>query len=157
MSMTEIEALKAAIAQFEEALARVGAIAATNEKLVRAYRRQRVIITVLVVLMAVVIATGVVSVVTLVSLRNNTANDAARNAIATLDGCRERNQTNVVVRKRFDNFYTALDALGTTDQFHQFVTNLKDADTKLAVGVKDVDCNKNGAIDAPDYPTDGGP
>lgn len=157
MSMNEIEALQGAIAQFEGALARVEAIATTNEKLVRAYRRQRVIITVLVVLMAVVIATGVVSVVNLISLKHNTEQDADRNAVVILDGCRARNQTNVVVRKRFDNFFKALDALGTSPQFHQFVTNLKAEDDKLAESIKDRDCTFDGVVDASDYPADGGP
>jgi hypothetical protein len=155
MPTAEMQALREAITRFEVALDRVERLAATNEKLVRAYRRQKVIIIILSILLAIVTVLGVVTGIVVFNLKRNTEQDTKRNEIVILDACRARNATNVVVRNRFDNFYNALDGLGTTPQFHQFVADLREKDGHNRI--VDRDCTLDGVVDAADYPADGGP
>jgi hypothetical protein len=156
MPTAEMQALREAINRFEVALDRVERLAATNEKLVRAYRRQKVIIIVLSVLLALVTVLGVVTMTVVFNLARNTEQDAKRNEAVVLDACRGRNATNVVVRKRFDNFYKALLSFDNSASFHQFVTDLRAKDEGENV-IIDRDCTLDGIVDAADYPPDGGP
>ena len=151
MPTEELRVLREQVVRFEHALDRVDALAASNDRLERALRRQRFILIGFGVVVALLILLGVGTLLNQRSIERNSADDAQRLATAALQSCQARNQTNVVVRQRFDNFYSALDALGTTPQFHQFVADLKAKDDAVAV-IKDRDCDLNGSIDDGDYP-----
>lgn len=170
MPTDELASLRASIERFEGAITRVEELQQTterlaaanqklaegNEKVLAANRRQRIIILLLVILSILSVGSAITSSVLMINLKNNTEQDAERAAILRLDGCRARNQTNVVVRNRFDSFYKALDLLAVTPGFHEFVVNLKAEDGKQGP-IVDTDCTLDGTTNGDDYPADGGP
>jgi hypothetical protein len=149
MATEEIRALRDSLTRFDNALERVDALAQKQN-------RQRIIIWVLSGVLGALLIAGSIGIFDLVKVQRNTDADNARNATILLEACQARNATNVIVRKRFDNFYKALDSLATSDSFRAFVVNLKQQDVALGE-IKDRDCTGDGNVDTQDYPVDGGP
>jgi hypothetical protein len=149
MATEEIRALRDSLTRFDNALERVDALAQKQN-------RQRIIIWVLSGVLGALLIAGSIGIFDLVKVQRNTDADNARNATILLEACQARNATNVIVRKRFDNFYKALDNLATSDSFRAFVVNLKHQDAALGE-IKDRDCTGDGNVDTQDYPVDGGP
>lgn len=155
MPTDEMVALRAAIAQFEGALTRVETIATTNEKLVLAYRRQRVMIGILALFVALVIALGVVTIVNQINLAHNTEADTARAVIADFNACQGRNKNNRSTREGFAAMNDTFDSLVRTPEQQASVAELRKRINDALD--PDEDCNKDGVVDVFDYPAGGGP